>query len=285
MTPTGPRHPTAQLARSSRRSGGRPGRLAGLLLLFALASGCTRTEVVVTEVDGGGYCTDAGCQCPTGTEACDGRCVDLQSDPEHCGECETYCGALEECREGRCECLAGAERCGEDFCSDLQRDPNHCGICNETCESGETCVAGSCVCSVGLERCGDDCVDTASSAEHCGDCGHRCAEDAAGEYCWDGQCTAIACELRSPSAEGCGSSDRDCVPSAALAWNPLHCGGCDEACAGSEVCTQGVCQAYFVPFACTICPCGDCGQNLCCPFPGTTLPVCVVGAQTCPVAP
>lgn len=256
--------------------------LASLVLVSHPA--CTRTEVVVTGADGG-HCTDAGCDCPPGTEPCRGRCVDLRSDPAHCGQCDRACGALEECRESTCECVPGAERCGGGLCRDLQRDPNHCGACDAGCEGGETCLSGDCVCRAGLARCGDDCVDTSSSAEHCGGCEHRCSEDPSGEYCWEGECTAVSCEQISPSAEGCGSSDRDCVPAAELAWNPLHCGECDERCDAEEVCTQGMCQAWFAPVACSACPCAECGQNLCCPYPGTAEPVCVVGAQACPPTP
>lgn len=263
---------------------GTGGLLLFLIPVFVLSGGCTRTEVVVTGTDGG-ECTDAGCLCSPGTEECDDRCVDLQTDPEHCGQCDRSCGALEECREGACECLAGTDRCGGSLCLDLERDPFHCGTCEETCEGAEACLGGECLCRPGLTRCSVGCVDTSFSAEHCGTCEHACSSDPAGDYCFDGACTMVACEERSPSAEGCGPLEQDCVPPAELASNPIHCGECDEVCDAAEVCTQGECRAFFAPVDCTACPCPYCGSNLCCAYPGTTLPVCVVGASVCPTAP
>lgn len=48
-------------------------------------------------------CTDPQ-PCPRPLEECDGQCVDVQSNPAHCGSCGVACAAA---------CVAG--RCAEDF--------------------------------------------------------------------------------------------------------------------------------------------------------------------------
>jgi hypothetical protein len=40
--------------------------------------------------------------CPLPRFACPGACVDLSSDPNHCGDCARVCGALEACVNGSC---------------------------------------------------------------------------------------------------------------------------------------------------------------------------------------
>jgi hypothetical protein len=40
--------------------------------------------------------------CPTPLEECDGQCVDLRSDPRHCGGCGSACAAAEGCLDGAC---------------------------------------------------------------------------------------------------------------------------------------------------------------------------------------
>jgi len=46
--------------------------------------------------------------CPPSRVACSGTCVDLSSDPNHCGNCARACGVLEACVNGSCS----AARCG-----------------------------------------------------------------------------------------------------------------------------------------------------------------------------
>ena len=41
--------------------------------------------------------------CPSGQQVCDARCVDVQTDPGHCGACGTACPNGETCALGRCE--------------------------------------------------------------------------------------------------------------------------------------------------------------------------------------
>ncbi|MAC25698.1 MAG: hypothetical protein CMH59_04345, partial [Myxococcales bacterium] len=72
---------------------------------------------------------DAAVGCPTGQVECSGECVDVGSDPDHCGACGTSCGAGEVCSEGSCGLSCGGATptlCG-DRCVDTTSDRNHCG--------------------------------------------------------------------------------------------------------------------------------------------------------------
>ena len=111
------------------------------VVLSAVAIGC-----------GGGGSPDGGLpdggECPLGKENCGGYCVDLASDPSHCGECFNACLPGEVCGMGQClaECPEGLTECGGG-CVDTLWSPDHCGVCFRKCEApgaaGE-CVMGEC---------------------------------------------------------------------------------------------------------------------------------------------
>lgn len=84
-------------------------------------------------------CVGGLCRCGLGRGACDGtptstccpspfaevRCIDLTSDREFCGSCDTRCVTTEErCESGTCTVGAGS--------------------CAEGCEAGELCCGGAC---------------------------------------------------------------------------------------------------------------------------------------------
>lgn len=52
--------------------------------------------------------------CPSGLLDCAGKCVDPQYNPNHCGACNTKCGAGEFCSNGSCgsTCSGGTTECG-----------------------------------------------------------------------------------------------------------------------------------------------------------------------------
>lgn len=89
-------------------------------------------------------CLDNVCQCRAGRTRVDGHCVDLSSDPDHCGEpgrrCESGVCASGACRES---CPDGTTQCG-DACVRTWLDPANCGACGETCSREEFCNRGSC---------------------------------------------------------------------------------------------------------------------------------------------
>jgi hypothetical protein len=124
---------------------------------------------------------------------CGERNVDLGSDEANCGGCGITCSAgYPVCRDGSCECADGWVDCDE--CRDTRSDPHACGACDTSCAPGVACVEGACRCDDSRTLCatydeGDgttvwDCVDTRTSALHCGECDHGCG----GGWCLEGVC-------------------------------------------------------------------------------------------------
>jgi hypothetical protein len=91
--------------------------------------------------------------CGTGLTICSGACVDLQTDPDHCGACGTGCGTwFKQCINGQCAgCPAGFCSFGQNGCGD-PRTTVFCGsgaTCNDpsvpVCAANQTCAGGQCV--------------------------------------------------------------------------------------------------------------------------------------------
>lgn len=77
-----------------------------------------------------------------------GICVNLQTDDDHCGECDNACPSSSadhqiRCDDGDCVCDDGLEICGGE-CVDLQTDDNHCGYCYNSCPGPHDCIEGQC---------------------------------------------------------------------------------------------------------------------------------------------
>jgi hypothetical protein len=92
-------------------------------------------------------CVAGSCECVGGGGLCDGACVDVQSDPQNCGDCGTTCGPDKVCWIGVCADTCGVELtdCGG-ACVDTDSNPDHCGVCNNTCGGGNSCDGGGCGC-------------------------------------------------------------------------------------------------------------------------------------------
>ena len=61
------------------------------------------------------YCINGACLeiiCDPGKSVCEGACVDLQTDKNHCGECEISCADDEECIQGECKGTGCQEHTG-----------------------------------------------------------------------------------------------------------------------------------------------------------------------------
>ncbi len=82
--------------------------------------------------------------CPSGKTSCNGACVDLSSDPNHCGSCGTSCDALF-CSASTCSatCGVGLSACGQS-CVNLAADPANCGLCGNACAPGAACSVSVC---------------------------------------------------------------------------------------------------------------------------------------------
>ncbi len=128
-----------------------------------------------------GMCVAGVCRCDP-AEQCAGQCVDKQSDPMHCGDCNTACPVGAVCVGGVCECPSSLTLCGNE-CVDTTSDARHCNGCNTACTGSRTCQSSSCQCGPGLMECGGSCVDTMTNASHCGGCNTPCGGSCSGGMC------------------------------------------------------------------------------------------------------
>ena len=90
-------------------------------------------------------CTEGVCSCPP-EQQCGEECVDLLSNADHCGSCNTPCSDVQTCEAGTCQCEGGFTACGGS-CVDLMVDLVHCGSCDTLCKGGSTCKEGLCTCT------------------------------------------------------------------------------------------------------------------------------------------
>ncbi len=135
------------------------------------------TDGVCHDTTAGACCDDAS--------VCNGTCINLHKDANHCGACGKSCTASEICSGGTCVgCPSTSTQC-KDQCADLTQDPFNCGGCGKTCAASQTCVAGACSACTGL-LCSNICVDARTDTNNCGACGVTCD---AGQCCHDGACT------------------------------------------------------------------------------------------------
>ncbi|MCH2108572.1 MAG: hypothetical protein MK135_04540 [Polyangiaceae bacterium] len=160
--------------------------------------------------------------------ACNATCVDLGSDPAHCGACNQACAPGTQCRSGVCEgCPSGTSDC-LGACINTASDPNNCGACGVTCSLGSECIAGSCSeCPGGNESCDGACVNLSLDRNHCGSCGNSCGSS---EVCSQGTCYENSCPVDSQLP--CGAAG-ECVD---IVHNAEHCGACGQECSGDMAC-------------------------------------------------
>ncbi len=183
--------------------------------------------------------TDAGeaPQCPAGQTFCEGACVTLETDREHCGECGRRCPMGEVCSASACglDCSAPAVPCEDgdaDYCADLSSDEANCGACGRRCELGLTCLVGDCalVCPEGTVDCDGRCADLNSDSQHCGSCANSCNRDHAVGVCRDRAC-ALTCETGYGDCDL--SIDNGCETD--LVNSTAHCRSCGVSCAEPHV--------------------------------------------------
>ncbi|MDX9719423.1 MAG: hypothetical protein RBU37_01655 [Myxococcota bacterium] len=194
------------------------------------------------------------CRCPTELpNNCEGSCVNVTTDPKHCGACGQACDPTQDCCDRACTSLATDEqncgRCGAQCteeqqccagrCRDVLDDPLHCGECGQRCGELERCQEGACVCDETYTACAGSCVELDSNPQHCGACGHNCLM---GQLCCDGECVTPGssehCGGCDPCEEGFDCCGQSCVNTESSNEN---CGSCGNACSSSQVCCNGVC--------------------------------------------
>jgi len=218
------------------------------------------------DADGGGDADgadDGSAACPPGRVSCGAECVDVTSDPRHCGGCGLACPSGLVCNEGACaSACSGIRTLCEGACVDTGTNPDHCGSCGHACANGlnadATCIDGVCGLACrpgwrdldGLAGCEYACTFV-SADESCNgaddDCDGTVDE---GFACAAGVTTA--CTTTCGSA-GTGPCTLACVPPAGAACAPPaeSCNGLDDDCDGaaddgfacalgtSETCTTG----------------------------------------------
>ncbi len=146
-------------------------------------------------------------------------CVNLDTDPLHCGEVGHACGQGETCNAGVCRCGTGdtcedGQACCGGACIETDADDMNCGGCGVTCGPEEACRGGMCICGTG---------------EGARACLPFTSATSLGELCCEGQC----------------------VPQ-----DNANCAGCGATCAGGLNCDVGftfggdmICCATRIPFA------------------------------------
>ncbi len=137
-------------------------------------------DVIKPTADGG---------CPGTLTPCGQACVDLKTDPTHCGSCTNACSTADAgtagdagtitavCAAGQCgiNCGGNLTQCGQ-ACFDEKNDPQNCGGCGVSCDGGSCCTG--------------QCADTTSDNANCGSCGHACDGGAV--------CVSNACSTSAP---------------------------------------------------------------------------------------
>jgi len=206
--------------------------------------------------------TMAPTSCAAGMVDCGGICVELASNPDHCGSCSIDCNSTEVCSLGNCsvECHPGLEQCGR-ACVSTRANNENCGTCGNVCEPGTACSDGMCMtsCREGLSECSIGCVSLVTDYFNCGACGNVC--NASG-VCSLGHCS-VSCH---PGLEVCNGACVDYLS------NHEHCGGCGHACGPAQVCSIGECAldcredlercgASCLDTAGDFLNCGGCGQS------------------------
>ncbi len=219
-------------------------------------------------------------QCEGDQIFCDGACTDPDTDPDHCGDCQTACSypnAAGTCEAGVCAmgaCDDGFDDCNTDPADgceiSLLTDPANCGSCDNDC-GAEPCNAGWCGSACGDAdedgfddaACGGtDCDDgrpevNPDATEVCDgrddDCdGQTDEEPEAGASCADGDaCTQDVCQAgacQNPPAadgtacdDGLGCTSDDACSGGACQGTPLDCSGLDGPCAVG-VCNEATLQ-------------------------------------------
>ena len=200
--------------------------------------------------------TASACVCAEGYQDCDGDCVDVRSNAQHCGQCGNACEDDDFCVDGSCEaeCPEELDEC-DGQCVDTDSDADHCGGCGEGCDEVEggqaQCDGGECSyscdsddhdpCELSAASDGSEgadtkrvCVDTDASIDHCGECNNECELVEGGES----ECIGGSCEQSCAIADQtpCQLSVQPRYECVDIGSDIDHCSECGDACDEGEIC-------------------------------------------------
>lgn len=201
--------------------------------------------------DGGDPCAS----CTASQTCCDGQCVDLSSDWQHCGSCDNSCPGTS-CANNTCSstCVLPFLNCDQNVITNgcevnAASDPDNCGSCGASCSFDATCENGLCTCPAGSADCNgnkdDGCeANTASDPENCGGCGTVCG---ANQECVAGACTCVMsyADCNGDANDGCEVN---------LNVTTAHCGSCTSSCSDNRECSGGTCSCGPDFLDCTAAP-------------------------------
>jgi hypothetical protein len=137
-------------------------------------------------------CSKGKCACPSGSTLCGGNCVDLQSDPQNCGQCGNACATEQSCVSGVCSVVDACPpptTCRTCSCRD-----DTTGIIHSTCTITDGCFTSP-PCS---EVCPSGTTDVGAAT--------GCANPGQAQFCMDISGT-------SETITGFACSERPCLPS------------------------------------------------------------------------
>jgi hypothetical protein len=181
--------------------------------LVYLGAGLSRVEAPIQEL----------VHCPR----CAGQCVDLTTDPAHCGACGVSIPTGGSCELGAPSCPAGLSDCGGK-CVDLMTSLSHCGACFQSTGSA-LCKDGAPSCPEGHVFGNGKCVDLTSDDSNCGQVGHVCSS---GTSCLGGQClTFESSPDRISCSAVCATVGKQCKP---YDGNPFFMYDCGDSLLGFE---------------------------------------------------
>ena len=167
------------------------------------------------------------CDCTPDFERCDGSCVDLQNDPDYCGECARSCVLGDDCVEGMCR-DPGDCRVNDIGCSGFTFCDQASGECLRGCEDDDQCLGDNefcdtevhdCDCVPTFHRCGPVCVSNAD-VNSCGDLCTPCLAPPNATPV----CTVQICDFQcDDDYEQC---DDMCCPTSCPPGEALYAGSC-----------------------------------------------------------
>lgn len=156
--------------------------------------------------------------CPSRTDRLLSRCVDLQTNVDHCGTCDNALTPGAQCVNGAVGCSDSRQVLCAGSCTDLLTSRAHCGACGASIPYDATCESGVPRCQWQTDTvCGNACVSLTTNVAHRGACGHACDTAA--------RCKNAVCITEKQTASP--------------AWRPGNPATCDELCAASGLLCAG----------------------------------------------